>query len=105
MEEYKVYFKLKKTQDGDYHFETDYNSIKKMVGMWDKDSKFILRFAGWWDWKQKFIIQSLKTLYWDYEWQEIFQKFLMWLDNIKNTSQFWDNTWVFVLYKKTNVVT
>lgn len=58
------------------------------------EDKSIIRFA----WRPKWIIDSMKQLYWDKEWIEIYQKFLDWLANIANISPFKWNTGVLVLY-------
>lgn len=86
--EYKTYFRLKETKD-DYFFESN---------KWQ-----ILRFAGGGQGKKKFIIESLTQMYWEKDGIDIFNKFLAGIDNIKNTSWYWANTWVFVLYEKQDV--
>ena len=85
----KQYFRLKTLSDWDYLFESN---------KWDT-----LRFAGGWNGKRKFIISSLVSLFWEQEWIDIFNKFLEWVDNIRNVSWFWSDTWVFVLYPRKNV--
>jgi hypothetical protein len=85
----KHYFKLKTTQDWDYFFES-------------KD-KEVLRFAWGWNGKRKFIIESLVNLYWEQEGQEIFNRFLSAIENIKNISDYWEKTGIFVLYEKRDV--
>lgn len=62
-----------------------------------------LRFAWGGNWKQRFIIQSIIDLYWINEGQEIYNKFLAAIENIKNLSEFWEKTWIFVLYKNNYV--
>ena len=78
----KTYFYLKQEDNWDYYFTNS---------SWDR-----LHFA----WQPKYIIESLVNLYWQKEWLDIFNKFLYWLDNIKNVSKFKNRTWAFVLYHK-----